>query len=402
MKLLLDKINILDYKYSLIRKDNCFNIFSLLRKKNEEVLLHSRFIAELLNPNGTHGEGYIFLDLFLEIISDNFDNNYHGLITVEYEEYIGEINENYTKGGRIDIIIKHKDKPPIIIENKIDADDQPNQLLRYHNHNPDSPIYYLTLFGLEPSDQALGGVSIDKIKLLSYRYDINKWISRCIEKASTKHGLRETLIQYLDLVNELTGNDIAMEEREEIIKLLGENENIISARKIVDNWIHVRWHVEMGFWIGLEDIVKSNNYKVLDNQKYSADYITGVIHSSRNRDPWYGIIFKICEYDNTDVLLMVERSFGNLNYGLRVDGDNKELLLKVNKLISHLYDKTVNEWLSGIKYFTTDINFETFSSNTTLNLCNIDKREEIISDCWEQVNSFINSCKKILDSNHST
>ena len=43
-----------------------FNIFSILRKSSDEVNLHSKFIYELLNPNGSHQQGDIFLNLFIE------------------------------------------------------------------------------------------------------------------------------------------------------------------------------------------------------------------------------------------------------------------------------------------------------------------------------------------------
>ena len=42
-------------------KTNVFNIFSVLRLETKE-LIHSKFIAELLNPKGSHGMGSIFLD----------------------------------------------------------------------------------------------------------------------------------------------------------------------------------------------------------------------------------------------------------------------------------------------------------------------------------------------------
>jgi hypothetical protein len=42
-----------------------FNVFGLLRLERDEAV-HSRFLAELLNPSGSHGAGPWFLNAFLE------------------------------------------------------------------------------------------------------------------------------------------------------------------------------------------------------------------------------------------------------------------------------------------------------------------------------------------------
>lgn len=34
-----------------------FNIFSILKMETDEVKTHSAFLAELLNPKGSHGQG---------------------------------------------------------------------------------------------------------------------------------------------------------------------------------------------------------------------------------------------------------------------------------------------------------------------------------------------------------
>jgi hypothetical protein len=44
-----------------------FNIFQVLRIERKEEKLPSRFIAALLNPNGSHSQGQLFLNLFLGV-----------------------------------------------------------------------------------------------------------------------------------------------------------------------------------------------------------------------------------------------------------------------------------------------------------------------------------------------
>lgn len=43
----------------------CFNVFSALNMCSDEVRLHSRLLATLLNPKANHGLGNEFLKLFL-------------------------------------------------------------------------------------------------------------------------------------------------------------------------------------------------------------------------------------------------------------------------------------------------------------------------------------------------
>ena len=162
-----------------------FNIFNVLGLSTSEVRLHSAFLAELLNPNGDHGLGDKFLDAFLKIVIKRektifeFDTK---SAKVFCEFYIGNISENYTEGGRIDIFIQDDNKQTIIIENKIYADDQKNQLLRYHNYAENIIgsnkyiILYLSLEeGDEPSKDSLGNKQFD-YQTISYKKDIMNWL----------------------------------------------------------------------------------------------------------------------------------------------------------------------------------------------------------------------------------
>ena len=43
-----------------------FNIFTILDRETDEVKTHSAIIADLLNPDGLHGQGEVFARLFLD------------------------------------------------------------------------------------------------------------------------------------------------------------------------------------------------------------------------------------------------------------------------------------------------------------------------------------------------
>ncbi len=99
-----------------------FNIFRVLNLSTSETRTHSAFLAELFNPKGSHGQGSVFLKLFVEQLGiKDFDFK---SANVEIEKFAGYIDADYREGGRIDIVITDNNGQGIIIENKIYAGDQ--------------------------------------------------------------------------------------------------------------------------------------------------------------------------------------------------------------------------------------------------------------------------------------
>ena len=71
MQTLLKKIGEIQKKQiikqtEISRRGENFNVFNVLGLWSEEVRLHSAMLAELLNPEGSHGCGEAFLKLFIE------------------------------------------------------------------------------------------------------------------------------------------------------------------------------------------------------------------------------------------------------------------------------------------------------------------------------------------------
>lgn len=190
-------------------KGELFNIFSIMRMEYDEVYTHSAVIAEFLNPKGLHGSGDIYLKMFLQSIPflQKMDFN-TTKAEVEIEYTIGNITPDYKQGGRIDILLRSEDKA-IIIENKIYAEDQEKQLYRYMQYAQsknfsDYHILYLTLGGKPASIGSLYKMASNDYIRISYRETINDWLEKCIEKSADKPLVRETLIQYHNLIDELT------------------------------------------------------------------------------------------------------------------------------------------------------------------------------------------------------
>ena len=101
-----------------------FNLFKILNIHADEVRLHSRFLAEFLNPKGAHLQGAKFLELFVRQFFPDFDFNAE-TAKVKIEKVIDN-------NRRLDIHLRDDKRREIIIENKIYAGDQNKQLYDYY------------------------------------------------------------------------------------------------------------------------------------------------------------------------------------------------------------------------------------------------------------------------------
>jgi hypothetical protein len=154
------------------------NIFDLLRIANLETY-HTRLLGALLRPNGSHGQGKLFLNIFADVvcppvIRDNVHDANDIVTSIEYNTYF----------GRLDILISAPKQFLIVIENKIGTTDAPDQLDRYGewlekqtNVVPDRRLLlYLTPEGNHSIYKADGYVPI------SYKEHLNDWLQRSMSK----------------------------------------------------------------------------------------------------------------------------------------------------------------------------------------------------------------------------
>ena len=203
-----------------------FNVFSALNMCSDEMRLHSRLLATLLNLKASHGLGNEFLKLFL--IALGLPEDYITYCKEQIvERTIGEVTE--TTGGRIDIILEDRGHA-VIIENKIYASDQPNQLLRYYNYGVKTfgennfKLVYLTLYGSDPSPYSLGGEHFEFIKL-SYAQDVLKLLKKLM-KSKPKKPVHRTIKDYITIIKQLTHQDMDTKYQQSIIKKAIQSNNI--------------------------------------------------------------------------------------------------------------------------------------------------------------------------------
>lgn len=207
-----------------------FNMFRICGVNHYENT-HSAIIAELLNPKGTHSLKSELLEAFLSLIDKDFvPTDFNPSNATVYTEYT-------TDKGRIDILIKDANKNALIIENKIYAADQYEQLKRYDQFAKKEfkayQIYYLTLWGSEASLQSGEGVNYLTI---SYADTIIRWLDKCIALAARLPLVRETLIQYSNHLKILTNQDMNAKNQEEIVKTLADFGNLEAVQNVFLNY----------------------------------------------------------------------------------------------------------------------------------------------------------------------
>lgn len=406
----LSKLSIIEYKYRILESnEEYFNIFTALHKENDEVRLHSRFLSVLLSPNGRHNKGDLFLRLFLnEAKIMDFDTSLSEVIPNELNK--SEYNE-------IDIFIVNRiKKQAIIIENKIGAGDSNHedrgQLEGYFDlvqriekiSKENIKVLYLTIDRHEPTPASLGkystlenmnGITID------YEHEILNWLDSCLKECSKKPFLRESIIQYQNLIQHMT-NIPDIKERLEIRDLIANSEdNLKSAKLLMDNFKHVKWHTVYDFWTELRISLQNKGFEIICYPKevditntthfepYKKDY------SSKNN---YGIKAKVTD----GLIFWIWNGTDDdwLYWGISKNDISEEYKTKLIEYRTKFPTRFETSETSIVwKYFDLtkeeNIFFPSFSYSGTFNLIDRKYRNKIIEEKLVlEVQSFINEIVK--------
>lgn len=274
VKTLLNEVGFIQKTDLKIRKatGKRYNLFNIMRVQRSE-LKHSLIIGDLLNPKGKHDQGDLFLKLFLDVLKNKFkngDGNESGYKSknleilkdfqlknakIKIEELIRE--NKIVEGGRIDILLE-SDNKFIVIENKIDAEDQYRQLIRYKNYVGDKGVvFYLNKYGDAPTTKSIK-VSPKKIEdakkqspgmlyeleldkdfyIISFKNDIRIWIEKCIEVSIDKPYIRENLNQYLEVIKRITKQINSNYMNKELTTFFSKHISLIDQAKIVSNYMN--------------------------------------------------------------------------------------------------------------------------------------------------------------------
>lgn len=343
-----------------------FNVFSVMGMEWDEVKTHSAIIGELLDPKGTHGQGSVFLDIFIKQINKKFDIDGEKHINLDAfgkverricERTISkEINWEAATGGRIDIIIEDE-KQVLIIENKPRAVDQKFQLIRYKKYAESRGktfyIFYLTMNSkkLEHYEcypikrkngehQKIEGYNFHFTKKsdfdtfeaehkclyypITYRNDIKGWIEECLKETGSLPIINYTLTQYLNLINKLTYQTMNHDLKEDIKSEI--KENFIASSAIFENFIETKKSIVKPF---LENIIselktefskESEKWDINLYKNHFKDNFTYLLISEKNnRDVYFYFRYTTIAENNKDLPEIIS------HYGIILDPkfDNK-------------------------------------------------------------------------------
>lgn len=177
-----------------------FNIFRILRLAHKEVQAHTPFLGELLNPKGSHGQGFVFLRSFLAVAQRR------GLVlpkgAIESCRWHVGIEQAAAPFGNIDILARCPAlRYLLVIENKIWAGEQPEQLHRYAEWmGTQRNAYELRqMIFLTPTGRASDTIGPGGYTRLSYHEDIRLWLHDALANVMSV-TVRETVRQYLQNV----------------------------------------------------------------------------------------------------------------------------------------------------------------------------------------------------------
>jgi len=380
LEVLFKEIALLQNRYNALNKSeaHAFNIFTLLLKSGDEVNLHTKFIYELLNPKGSHYQGRLFLDLFLKVL---------------FLDIPKERVDAFREKENIDILLQSSDTA-IIIENKIYTQDHSSQLSRYWKQikgqgYKESNMYliYLTLFGEQPLEEEVR----DKVLTISYKEEITTWLELSIDGVEDIPVLRETLIQYLRLVKELTHQSTEKGLIMDVKDLLLKENNLKMVIELEASVIEAKIEVQFNFWQGL----LSNLFPYYAFTFYNTNNDNGLKSSIRRyyqqqkniKD--YGIKYQIDENLNFFVELRK-----NIYYGFEfLDED------KITQKQKNILDNLEVAWNEGSetvywKYPAKRLNFKDFNHHNIFELIDKTEREKDIKRVSDEIIRLISQYEK--------
>lgn len=347
-------IELIDWVYKNTKKASKegYNIFNVLGVSEKEVIM-CRFLADLINPEGKHGLGNVFLRSFIsEVLSDERnklnwgdDDFNHAHVVTEYL-----INDSLR---RIDIVI-YSNNRFLPIEAKINAEDQPSQCYEYWEYaknweyarsknDKDACIWYLTKYGSDPSQgsrqNSNGSISMpdDKIHKISFNKDIQNWIDNIMNRLAGNNEAEEiktVLKHYLDAIEDFAkGEDMGI-----VNKLYESAESYRAGKSIADS-------------LGLVKDTLTND--ILDGLEKSIEKDIPELHKGKNTEYMYyrnnvkypGINYKIPfdfdddELNNVSLYVRIEREDKLWAGVVALEQKENELVELVGgETITHMWD----------------------------------------------------------------
>ena len=322
------------------KKGDKFNIFSILGIQRKEVETHSFLLYDLINPNGSHYQGDLYLRIFLkEILKEKDDFKIYNLldnaknIKVDRETFI---SGKGIKNGFIDFTIEI-DKYYIAIEMKIDSKENGNQLDNYKTFlesipNKEKRLYYLTLFGDEADKSKIEEDEKNGYIRISFLQDISNFIEKSIEESKNLPIIRESLIQYQATIKNIT-NQTTKDIQVKAVQIIDSPETARAAIELSKSLAYAWAKREVVFWKKL--YTKLDNY-LKDKKGWDISYYNGF--DNELSEDW--IVEKLNKYDFRG--LYIEKNNCSFEIFLYNGGSKKHNSGRFEYHISNKYKKILS------------------------------------------------------------
>lgn len=387
-----------------------FNIFSLLRRDDDEVGLHSKFLAELLSPTGSHGIG-TFQKLFInQVLNAAVEGQAWARVPLCSSKYYNCYTEVPIKNfGRIDIVLKNEDTI-IVIENKIHAYDQEHQLQRYFDacismgYAPESIyILYLNKYGDPVSAFGKGNLEDIDFAQISYKKDIANWLDACVTEAKPYPHIEQTLLQYRRLVGKLTGDTRSAKMKEAHIEMLYRQDNFKLAHELSKSFQNFQIDLQKKVWSKLQAAFEQKGYDFdfCDSDLQLCNINKKIERYYKPQKPTrnYGIQCKIGTFGNYDIHCLIQ-VYSNIYYGITVSRNSKRILYPneldslaaaIGSLDVGMVDSGENWFLGGNLKPSTPIMF--LKAETLYKIANDDDRVQWVQQTTNEIILFIENVK---------
>jgi len=177
-------------KYFDIYLSSDFNIFDLISPDENKI---SDILADVLDPDGSHGQGNVFLTEFLNLLTEKGV----ALPKLDLKRGVTVTREQTTfQERRIDLLLKFESELVIGIENKPWASESEKQIEDYIKYikNYETKDVFAFLF-LHPTGKQPESIDENvwrtleeegKCKALSYKDDLIAFLKRCYEKCKSE------------------------------------------------------------------------------------------------------------------------------------------------------------------------------------------------------------------------
>lgn len=206
-----------------------FTIFDYLRRDEMGV---SRIIADLLNPNASHGQGSTFLKEFAKKIGQ-------GWISLANDWKVS--TEKQVNGQRrIDIYLESSDGI-IGIENKPWAIDQKDQLIDYANYLKEHHERWLLIYlgNGEPSAESITKENRERLTLSGNLiccnfFELSNWLDDCAIKTKALN-VRVFVDEFNNFIRRNINGELDMSEEKEVLEEIRKSLSNISAAFHISN-----------------------------------------------------------------------------------------------------------------------------------------------------------------------